>query len=110
MRYQHSPHRRRARVSSRAPRFYIFGQKSDGVHVGSMTLALGPYATEAKAREVGFNTDFDSGDFDLRQYYTVDLAMAKAAYKADRLERSGHILPSIAPIFKVKNTSEGDFE
>lgn len=110
MRYSHSPHRRRARVSSRAPRFYIFGQKSDGVHVGTMTLALGPYATEAKANNVGFNTDFDSGDFEIRQYYTVDLAVAKASYKAERLERSGHIMPSIQPIFKVKNTSEEDFE
>ena len=110
MRYSHRLHGRRTRESTRAPHFYVFGQKSDGVHIGARTLALGPYSTEAKAMEVGFNTDFDSGDFECRQYFTVDLGRAKASYKEERLRRSGNILPSVRPIFKAKNMPEEDFE
>ena len=111
MRYSHNPHRLRSRrVSSRAPHFFVFGQKSDGVHVGAITLGLGPYPTEAKAMEVGYNTDFDSGDFECRQYFTVDLARAKMSYKEERLRQSGNILPSLRPIFKAKNIPEEDFE
>ena len=74
-----------------------FGYYLVGSVNGEVAL-LGPHNNEQEAYELGVNSDFDNGQFEIKRYATRDRAKATQMYKYELAKNTGKIGMSLKPI------------
>ena len=72
--------------------WYVFG-KLDGE-----TKVLSGHNTEAEAFDIGMNTNFDNGLFEVKHYPTTNQARAVQMWKYEQAKKTGDLRMSMRPI------------